>query len=70
MRIDSSKEREESRRGSHEDGVIRKYSSGGYIVFFFLFNFLRLKKKSPILPSSWKTKYKGPHYTAPSHSKF
>lgn len=45
MRIDSSKEREESRRGGHGDGVIRKYSSGGYIVFFFLFNFLRLKKK-------------------------
>lgn len=65
MRLDSSKEREGSRRGGCGDGVIRKYSSGGYSLFF-LFNFLRLKKKSSILLSSWKTKYKGPHYTAPS----
>lgn len=66
MRIDSSKEREGSRRGGHGDGVIRKYSSGGYSLFFFSFlTFLDLKKSS-ILLSSLKTKYKGPHYTAPS----
>lgn len=66
MRIDSSKEREGSRRGGCGDGVIRKYSSGGYSLFIFFLTFLDLKKKSSILLSSWKTKYKGPHYTAPS----